>query len=91
MLQIIIGAALLESLEVEVFNRWGQRVASSIFNAQSLASEIPTSAGMTELVIWDRTTTAGKTASSDTYFYVVTYSNKEGETVSEKGSVSLLR
>jgi len=87
----IIGAELLERLEVEVFNRWGQKVLSSTFDALSLASEIPASSGMTELMVWNGTTTAGSKASEGTYFYVVTYITKTGETVTQKGTVSLLR
>jgi hypothetical protein len=74
-----------------VFNRWGQEVSSSKFDVQGLASEIPASAGMMELVVWNGTTTTGKKASEGTYFYVVTYTTKAGETVTEKGSISLLR
>jgi len=56
-----------------------------------LASEIPASSGMTELMVWNGTTTAGSKASEGTYFYVVTYTTKTGETVTQKGTVSLLR
>ncbi|PKP44894.1 MAG: hypothetical protein CVT95_10275, partial [Bacteroidetes bacterium HGW-Bacteroidetes-12] len=86
----LIGAELLESLEVKVFNRWGQEVSSSRFDVQSLVSEIPASSGMTELVVWNGTTTTGKKASEGTYFYVISYTTKAGETVVEKGTVSLL-
>ena len=78
----LIGATYLESLRVQVFNRWGQEVAGSKFDVQSLVSEA---------VIWNGTTNAGAAASEGTYFYVITYTTKAGETVSEKGTVSLLR
>ena len=87
----LIGTEYLESLEVQVFNRWGMLVQGLKFDIPSLVSEIPASAGMTELVVWDGTTTAGNKASEGTYFYVVTYITKTGETVTEKGTVSLLR
>ncbi len=77
----LIGAELLESLEVEVFNRWGQQVGSWKFPSPTLG----------ELTIWNGTTTTGKKASEGTYFYVVTYTTKAGETITEKGTVSLLR
>ncbi len=78
----LIGATYLESLRVQVFNRWGQEVAGSKFDVQSLVSEA---------VIWNGTTNAGNKASEGTYFYVVSYTTKLGETVTEKGSVTLLR
>jgi len=86
----VLGANLLESLEVEVFNRWGQEVGSRKLEVGSLG-EIPVFSGMTEVVIWDGTTTSGKKASEGTYFYVVNYTTKQGETVTEKGTVTLLR
>jgi len=86
----VLGANLLERLEVEVFNRWGQEVGSRKLEVGSLG-EIPVFSGMTEVVIWDGTTTSGKKAAEGTYFYVVTYTTKQGETVTEKGSVTLLR
>jgi len=46
---------------------------------------------MKKLLVWNGTTTAGSKASEDTYFYVITYITKTGETVVEKGTVSLLR
>ena len=78
----ITGAELLERLEVEVFNRWGMLVQGLKFDVQGLESEA---------VIWNGTTTAGNEASEGTYFYVITYTTKLGETVVEKGTVSLLR
>jgi len=77
----IVGAELLESLEVEVFNRWGQQVGSWKFPSPTLG----------ELTIWNGTTTTGKKASEGTYFYVLAYTTKKGEAVTEKGTVTLLR
>ncbi|MDT8413678.1 MAG: gliding motility-associated C-terminal domain-containing protein, partial [Vicingaceae bacterium] len=86
----VLGVNLLENLEVEVFNRWGQEVGSRKWEVGSLG-ELPVFSGMTELVIWNGKTTAGNKASEGTYFYVVNYTTKQGETVTEKGTVSLLR
>ena len=85
----VIGAEYLESLEVEVFNRWGQQISNykleignSITNLESPISN---------LTVWNGTTTAGVAVPEGTYFYVITYKTKAGETVTEKGTVSLLR
>src|SRR5690606_23343207 len=85
----LIVVAYLESLEVEVFNGWGQRtsnyeleIGNSITNLDSPISN---------LTVWNGATTAGKEASEGTYFYVITYKTKAGETASEKGTVMLLR
>lgn len=78
------GADLLESIDVEIFNRWGQTVQSSEFDVQSLASSKGT------FVIWDGTTNAGTKVPEGTYFYVVTYTKLSGESESLKGTVTLL-
>ena len=86
----LIGTEYLENLEVQLFNRWGQEVEGSRFDVQSFGGT-SASAGMTELVIWNGNTTAGSKASEGTYFYVVSYTTKLGETVTQKGNVTLLR
>jgi gliding motility-associated-like protein len=82
------GVDLLESLGVEIFNRWGMEVGS---RKTEVGSGIPASAGMTELVLWDGRTTSGIPVPEGTYFYVITYTKLTGETESLKGSVTLLR
>lgn len=86
------SAHLLEKIEVEIFNRWGQTVSSSEFDVQSLASAMVSSpSGLGAFVIWDGRTTSGKEVPEGTYFYVINYTKLTGETESLKGSVSLLR
>jgi len=46
---------------------------------------------MKKLLVLNGSTTAGSEASEGTYFYVVTYTTKTGETITEKGTVTLLR
>jgi len=81
----VFGINLLESLKAEVFNRWGMLIKSSEFGG------IASSLAKTELVIWDGRTTAGAELPEGTYFYVITYTKKTGETTIEKGSLTLLR
>jgi len=94
------GVNLLEKIEVEIFNRWGQEVGS---RKTEVRSGIPAFAGMTggggmtELVIWDGRTTSGTPVPEGTYFYVINYTKipasagMTGEVESLKGSVTLLR
>jgi len=85
----VIDAELISTIEVIIYNRWGQRISNyeleignSITNLESPISN---------LTVWNGTTTAGAAAPEGTYFYVITYKTKAGETVTEKGTVSLLR
>ncbi|MCB9360203.1 MAG: gliding motility-associated C-terminal domain-containing protein [Flavobacteriales bacterium] len=88
----IQSANLLESLEVEIFNRWGQLVSGSRFDVQGLASAMTnSSSGLGAFVIWDGTTTTGTKVPDGTYFYVFTYTTKTNETKTEKGAITLLR
>ncbi|MDT8411498.1 MAG: gliding motility-associated C-terminal domain-containing protein [Vicingaceae bacterium] len=88
----LIGTTYLESLEIKVFSRWGQEVAGSKFDVQSLASVMDSSpSGLGAFTVWNGKTTAGNKASEGTYFYVVSYTTKLGETVTQKGTVMLLR
>jgi gliding motility-associated-like protein len=88
----IQSANLLESLEVEIFNRWGQLVSGSRFDVQGLASAMANSpSGLGAFVIWDGTTTTGTKVPEGTYFYVFTYTTKTNETKTEKGTITLLR
>ena len=83
-------AHLLESIEVGVFNRWGQFIIGSKFDANTL-SKLPTINNQQQLTIWDGRTNSGKEVSSGTYFYIVTYVTTEKETKKVKGFLSLLR
>ncbi|HRP61337.1 MAG TPA: gliding motility-associated C-terminal domain-containing protein, partial [Vicingus sp.] len=74
------SAHLLESLGVEIFNRWGQEVSSSEFDVQSLASAMVSSpSGLGAFVIWDGTTTTGKEVPDGTYFSLIHYTKLTGE------------
>lgn len=83
-------AHLLESIEVGVFNRWGQFIIGSKFDANTL-SKLPTINNQQQLTIWDGRTNSGKEVSSGTYFYIVTYVTMAKETKKVKGFLSLLR
>jgi gliding motility-associated-like protein len=76
----IIDAELISTIEVIIYNRWGEKMYEYINNEST-----------PELLLWDGVTSSGNKASEGTYFYVVTYATKAGETVTEKGTVSLLR
>lgn len=79
----IIGAELLESIEMVVFNRWGQKVENRKLKGESIVES--------RIVIWNGTTTAGNKASEGTYFYLIKYTTKTGETTAKKGTITLLR
>ncbi|HLU84396.1 MAG TPA: gliding motility-associated C-terminal domain-containing protein, partial [Vicingaceae bacterium] len=85
----LIGAAYLESLEVEVFNRWGQRISNYELAIGNLITNLESP--ISNLTVWNGATTAGTAAPEGTYFYVVTYKTKAGETVTGKGTIMLLR
>ena len=85
------GVNLLEKIEVEIFNRWGMLVQGLKFDVESLNGQIASSLAMTELVLWDGTTTSGTQVPEGTYFYVVSYTKLSGESESLKGSITLLR
>ncbi|MDT8411380.1 MAG: gliding motility-associated C-terminal domain-containing protein [Vicingaceae bacterium] len=86
----IIGAELLESLETKIFNRWGQTVENRKWKVESLET-LPLTNNQQQFTIWNGNTTAANEASEGTYFYIISYTTKAGETVTEKGSVTLLR
>ena len=81
------SAHLLEKIEVEIFNRWGQTVESRKWKVESSQNSSHT----THYTLWDGTTNAGKIVPEGTYFYVIHYTKLTGETESLKGSVTLLR
>lgn len=81
------GADLLESLGVEIFNRWGMEVNSS----QLTVNSSQPSTLSTQYTLWDGTTNSGTKVPEGTYFYVITYTKLTGEVESLKGVVTLLR
>ena len=76
----IIDAELISTIEVIIYNRWGEKMYEYINNETT-----------PELLLWDGVASSGNKASEGTYFYIVSYKTKTGETVTEKGIVSLLR
>ncbi len=76
----VIDAELISTIEVIIYNRWGEKMYEYINNEST-----------PELLLWDGVTSSGNKASEGTYFYVVSYKTKAGETVTQKGTVSLLR
>jgi gliding motility-associated-like protein len=83
----ITGTSLIESLKAEVFNRWGMLIARKEFLNDSQALNTNNQ----ELTEWDGRTTAGAELPESTYYYIVTYTKKTGETIVEKSSLTLLR
>lgn len=65
----------LTSLEVHIFNRWGQQVAL----LQRLNQ------------VWDGRSPAGEVLSEGTYFYTLRAQDKEGKSYDLSGSVTLVR
>lgn len=76
----VIDAELISTIEVIIYNRWGEKMYEYINNEST-----------PELLLWDGVASSGNKASEGTYFYVITYKTKAGETITEKGTVSLLR
>lgn len=76
----IIDAELISTIEVIIYNRWGEKMYEYINNEST-----------PELLLWNGVTSSGNKASEGTYFYVINYTTKAGETIIEKGTVSLLR
>ncbi|MGB0887395.1 MAG: gliding motility-associated C-terminal domain-containing protein, partial [Vicingaceae bacterium] len=78
------GAKNLETLNVQIFNRWGIKVGSWELGSQQKAST-------TAYTLWNGTTTAGKKVPDGIYFYVLNYKINNAELKSKKGSITLLR
>ncbi|MGB0888418.1 MAG: gliding motility-associated C-terminal domain-containing protein, partial [Vicingaceae bacterium] len=89
----ITGANLIEELNVEVFNRWGEKIKNAEFSpfdsAQGANSQHLTP--NTQYTIWDGRTTAGAICPEGTYFYVLNYTTTAGATETLKGSLTVLR
>jgi len=78
-----ITASKVSSLNIQVFNRWGEQVyKTSLINTEEPTNFNPA---------WDGYTPTGKTVPEGTYFYIVQYTLPSGETKVEKGSLNLLR
>lgn len=84
----VLGYHNIKTMQVQVFNRWGQRINNTEFGK---LNSITTTDGITELVIWDGTTNAAATAPQGTYFYTVTYTTTNDETFTEKSYLTLFR
>ncbi|MES2285611.1 MAG: PKD-like domain-containing protein [Bacteroidota bacterium] len=65
----------LESLDAQIFNRWGQKV----FEWHTINGD------------WDGRTASGVPAPSGTYYYIIKAKGKDGKDYFEKGSFSLIR
>jgi gliding motility-associated-like protein len=76
----VIDAELISTIEVIIYNRWGEKMYEYTNNESA-----------PELLLWDGVTSSGNKVSEGTYFYVVSYTTKLGETVTQKGTLSLLR
>lgn len=95
--QIQLQAAWhFETLEAQIYNRWGEVVQERNFNNEALADASPPQAdSMTKkastLTLWDGFTLSGKPANEGTYFIVINATLKDGKQISEKIAVSLVR
>ncbi len=93
--QIQLQAAWhFETLEAQIYNRWGEVVQQRSFNSEALAGD-STSLSMTKkpttLTLWDGFTLSGKPATEGTYFIVVNATLKDGKKTTQKIAVSLVR
>jgi gliding motility-associated-like protein len=70
-----VGGVNMETVNVELFNRWGQKVFSWV----------------TVNGYWDGRTLAGSESPAGTYFYVINAVGADGQQYNKKGSVSLAR
>jgi len=84
-----VTGSKVNSLNVQVFNRWGEQVY--MFNSQNLQQDASTSLSMTYSPAWDGYTPTGKPVPEGTYFYIVQYTLPSGETKVEKGHLTLIR
>ena len=69
------GEYAMESISVEIFNRWGQIVYSWI----------------TPNYQWDGRDFDGRNLSEGVYYYILTSEGVDGQAYSKKGSITLLR
>lgn len=72
-----LKATNLASIEVVIFDRWGNRVYEVVSETGNFA--------------WDGKTLAGKDAPEGTYFYVIKAIGKDDTAYDQKGNVSLFR
>ena len=70
-----VGGTNLESVEAEIFNRWGQKM----FEWKHVKG------------YWDGRTQSGIEAADGTYFYIITAKGLDGEEYFKKGGFSLIR
>ena len=85
----VTGTSLIKELNVEIYNRWGQKVGSREFEVNRF-SQTPNTNNQ-QLNIWDGRTTTGSLTPEGTYFYVMSYTTIDDEVKSEKGSLTLLK
>ncbi len=78
-----VTANKVTSLNVQVFNRWGEQV----YKTNLANTEEPTNFNPA----WDGYTPTGKTVPEGTYFYIVQYTLPNGEVKVEKGHLTLIR
>ncbi len=78
-----VTANKVNSLNVQVFNRWGEQVyKTNLANTEEAINFNPA---------WDGYTPTGKPLPEGTYFYIVQYTLPNGEVKVEKGHLTLLR
>ncbi|MEM7654658.1 MAG: PKD domain-containing protein [Bacteroidota bacterium] len=73
--QFFIGASLMRQMQIKIFNRWGRE----IFTSDNLDFR------------WDGTLPGGGVAQKGVYVYRIEGQNYQGESVTESGTITLLR
>ncbi|MCB0409394.1 MAG: gliding motility-associated C-terminal domain-containing protein [Flavobacteriales bacterium] len=81
------GTNLIETLNVKVYNRWGEMLKESKFNIE----DVHTVNYQSQITIWDGTTSTGQNVPVGTYYYIISYQTKEGNKESYKSFLTLLR
>jgi gliding motility-associated-like protein len=66
---------------LNIYNRWGNLILQTPY----------TSAGSVSVVNWDGRTTSGEETPSGVYFYVLQYTDANGDTHKKNGYISLIR
>lgn len=84
----VVGMNQLQTLTIEVFNRWGAVVRKRTFDH---FDDPGFDTGAPSLTLWDGYTPAGKPVPASTYFYVLSYTTTSGENGSLEGTVTVLR
>ena len=67
-----------------VYNRWGISLTPALSKGEGAIST-------TQTIIWDGRTTSGIECSAGVYFYVLEYTNANGDLKNKNGYISLIK